>query len=47
MKPETAGAILTEMSKQQDNDETMAKRAARISDKLRLLEPLKKATPQT
>ena len=40
MKAETAGAILAEMSRQQDKDESMAKRAARISDKLRLLEPL-------
>jgi len=47
MKAETAGAILAEMSKTQDKDESMAKRAARISDKLRLLEPLKKAAPQT
>jgi hypothetical protein len=47
MKSETAGAILAEMSKEQDKDESMAKRAARISDKLRLLEPLKKETPQT
>jgi len=47
MKAETAGAILGEMSKQQDKDESMAKRAARISDKLRLLEPLKKEAPQT
>jgi flagellar motility protein MotE (MotC chaperone) len=46
MKAETAGAILAEMSKEQDKEETMAKRAARISDKLRLLEPLKKAAPQ-
>src|SRR5262249_14941909 len=45
MKAETAGAILAEMSKEQDKDESMAKRAARISDKLRLLEPIKKATP--
>lgn len=47
MKAETAGAILAEMSTQQDKDESMAKRAARISDKLRLLEPLKKTGPQT
>jgi hypothetical protein len=47
MKAETAGAILAEMSRQQDQDESMAKRAARISDKLRLLEPLQKSAPQT
>jgi flagellar motility protein MotE (MotC chaperone) len=47
MKAETAGAILAEMSRQQEKDESMAKRAARISDKLRLLEPLKKKGPQT
>ncbi len=49
MKAETAGAILAEMSRQQDTekDESMAKRAARISDKLRLLEPLQKSAPQT
>jgi flagellar motility protein MotE (MotC chaperone) len=47
MKAETAGAILAEMSRQQDKDESMAKRAARISDKLRLLEPLQKSAPQT
>lgn len=47
MKAETAGAILAEMSHQQDKDESMAKRAARISDKLRLLEPLQKTAPRT
>jgi flagellar motility protein MotE (MotC chaperone) len=47
MKADTAGAILAEMSKQQDKEESMAIRAARISDKLRLLQPLKKETPQT
>jgi hypothetical protein len=47
MKADTAGAILAEMSKDQDKEESMAKRAARISDKLRLLEPLKKEAPQT
>ena len=47
MKAETAGAILSEMAKQHDDEETMPKRAARISDKLRLLDPLKKETPQT
>ncbi len=47
MKAETAGAILAEMSRQQDKDESMAKRAARISDKLRLLEPLQKTAPRT
>jgi len=36
MKPEKVGAILQEMSLQ-DKDETMIKRAARISDKLRLV----------
>ena len=46
MKAETAGAILAEMSREQDKEESMAKRAARISDKLRLLEPLKKTAPQ-
>ena len=46
MKAETVGAILTEMSKAQDKDETLAKRAALISDKLRLMEPAKKNGPQ-
>jgi flagellar motility protein MotE (MotC chaperone) len=46
MKSDVSGAILGEMSKQVDKDESMAKRAARISDKLRLLKPLKKAAPQ-
>jgi flagellar motility protein MotE (MotC chaperone) len=36
MKPDKVGLILQEMS-QQDKDETMVKRAARISDKLRLM----------
>jgi len=46
MKAETAGAILAEMSRQQDKEESMAKRAAKISDKLRLLEPLQKKSAQ-
>ena len=37
MKPDKVGAILQEMSAQQSKDETMTKRAARISDKLRLI----------
>lgn len=45
MKTDKVGAILQEMARQQDKDENMAKRAARISDKLRLLKPLKKETP--
>ena len=47
MKAEKTGPILGEMSKAQDRqgDESMAKRAARISDKLRLIKPLKKETP--
>jgi len=36
MKPDKVGAILQEMS-QQDKDGTMVKRAAQISDKLRLI----------
>lgn len=36
MKPDKVAAILQEMS-QEDKDETMTKRAARISDKLRLM----------
>jgi flagellar motility protein MotE (MotC chaperone) len=36
MKPDKVGAILQEMTVQ-DKDETMLKRAARISDKLRLI----------
>ena len=47
MKVDRTGPILGEMSKGQDKpgEETMAKRAARISDKLRLIKPLKKETP--
>ena len=37
MKPDKVGAILQEMSAQQSKDETMLKRAAHISDKLRLM----------
>ena len=44
MKPDKVGGILEQMSHTQDNDISMAKRAARISDKLRLVKPLK---PQT
>ena len=47
MKADRVGPILGEMSKAVDaaSGETMAKRAARITDKLRLLKPLKKETP--
>ena len=47
MKADRVGPILGEMSKASDavSGETMAKRAARITDKLRLLKPLKKETP--
>jgi flagellar motility protein MotE (MotC chaperone) len=44
MKPEKVGAILQEMS-QEDKDESMTKRAARISDKLRLM--LDQTKPQS
>lgn len=44
MKADRVGPILGEMSKAMDGStgESMAKRAARITDKLRLLKPLKK-----
>jgi hypothetical protein len=47
MKVDRTGPILGEMSKGQDKpgEDSMAKRAARISDKLRLIKPLKKETP--
>lgn len=47
MKSDRVGPILGEMSKGTDpiTGENMAKRAARITDKLRLLKPLKKETP--
>lgn len=47
MKVDRTGPILGEMSKVQDKpgEESMAKRAARISDKLRLIKPIKKETP--
>lgn len=47
MKPDRVGPILGEMAKSADttSGESMAKRAARITDKLRLLKPLKKETP--
>jgi flagellar motility protein MotE (MotC chaperone) len=47
MKAERTGPILGEMSRVQDKpgEESMVKRAARISDKLRLIKPLKKETP--
>ena len=47
MKVDRTGPILGEMSKGQDKpgEEGMVKRAARISDKLRLIKPLKKETP--
>ena len=45
MKADRVGPILGEMSKGVDTTgEAMAKRAARITDKLRLLKPLKKET---
>ena len=46
MKADRVGPILGEMSKGVDasTGESMAKRAARITDKLRLLKPLKKET---
>ncbi len=45
MKADRVGPILGEMSKGADTaGEPMAKRAARITDKLRLLKPLKKET---
>lgn len=47
MKVDRTGPILGEMSKGQDKpgEEGMVKRAARISDKLRLIKPLKKEIP--
>ncbi len=47
MKVDKTGPILGEMGKIQEKagEESMAKRAARISDKLRLIKPLKKETP--
>lgn len=47
MKVDRTGPILGEMSKVPDKpgEESMAKRAARISDKLRLIKPIKKSTP--
>ncbi len=47
MKVEFSGPILGEMSKVQTKpgEESMATRAARISDKLRLIKPVKKETP--
>ena len=44
MKVDKTGPILGEMSKvpEKAGEETMAARAARISDKLRLIKPLKK-----
>jgi len=47
MKVDRTGPILGEMGKitEKPGEEPMAKRAARISDKLRLIKPLKKPTP--
>ncbi len=47
MKVDRTGPILGEMGKGQDKpgEESMTKRAARISDKLRLIKPIKKETP--
>ena len=47
MKVDRTGPILGEMGKVIDKpgDEPMAKRAARISDKLRLIKPVKKEVP--
>jgi flagellar motility protein MotE (MotC chaperone) len=44
MKPDKISAILEEMSKlrEKSGEEAMARRAVRLSDKLRLLQPLKK-----
>jgi flagellar motility protein MotE (MotC chaperone) len=47
MKVDRTGPILAEMSKMPDKpgEESMTKRAARITDKLRLIKPMKKETP--
>jgi flagellar motility protein MotE (MotC chaperone) len=47
MKVDRVGPILGEMAKTADRvgEETMARRAARITDKLRLLKPAKKENP--
>ena len=47
MKVDRVGPILGEMAKTQDRagEETMVRRAARITDKLRLLKPAKKENP--
>jgi flagellar motility protein MotE (MotC chaperone) len=44
MKPETVGTVLEEMSRQSANDPTLAKRAAVLSEKLRLLKTVKPPT---
>ena len=45
MKSDKVAAILQEMSKTPDKDGTLSKLAAHISDKLRLLKPLKSQSP--
>jgi flagellar motility protein MotE (MotC chaperone) len=47
MKADKVGAVLQEMARAQTGDDAMAKRAARISDKLRLLKQPKKETTQS
>lgn len=42
MKPDKAAGVLQEMSHTQEQDDTLAKRAALLTDKLRLLKPLKR-----
>lgn len=46
MKPDKVAGILQEMARTRDKDDTMAKRAARLSDRLRLLKPIQKPTAQ-
>lgn len=45
MKPDTVGQLLEEMSKQSATDQTLAKRAAMLSEKLRLIRSAAKTTP--
>jgi len=46
MKPDKVGAIFQEMARPPTTDPTMVKRAARMSDKLRLLKNAKKEQPK-
>ena len=45
MKPDVVGALFEEMSRTPDNDGTLARRAALLTEKLRLMKAAKPPSP--